>query len=212
MKHDRSPEDKPLVATRDIFTIPNAISLCGAALAWKGAETAETPKGTAMLIAGRGLDALDGKVARVTGQTSNFGALTDAGLDKIATAKIIYEFTKKGIIPREIAAALASLQTTNALATAATMLKYPGKSIRPTTSGKLAMAGEMAYSLTVSAPQQNEAATKRSRQFLGLLAGSLSLHRCHAHFIPHARTCGKLPNSRLKQFGIFRNALYYRQI
>ena len=90
MKHDHSPENNPLATTRDIFTIANAMSVCGAVLAWKGAEATETPKGAAMLIAGRGLDALDGKVARATSQTSNFGALVDAGLDKIATAKIIY--------------------------------------------------------------------------------------------------------------------------
>ena len=152
MKHDRSPEDKPLVATRDIFTIPNAISLCGAALAWKGAETAET---------------------------SNFGALTDASLDKIATAKIIYEFTKKDIIPREIAAALASLQAANALATAATMLKYPGKSIRPTTSGKLAMTGEMAsifaYGIGAAAERSGHETIATVSRAVGGLAFAASL-------------------------------------
>ena len=179
MKHDRPPEDKPLVATRDIFTIPNAISLCGAVLAWKGAEATETPKGAAMLIAGRGLDALDGKVARATGQTSNFGALVDAGLDKIATAKITYEFTKKDIMPREITAALIGLQATNALATTITMLKHPGKSIHPTTSGKLAMAGEMAsifaYGIGAAAEQSGHKTIATVSRTVGGLAFAASL-------------------------------------
>ena len=132
-----------------------------------------------MLIAGRGLDALDGKVARVTGQTSNFGALTDASLDKIATAKIIYEFTKRGIIPKEIAATLAGLQTANALATAATMLKYPGKSIRPTTSGKLAMAGEMAsifaYGIGAAAERSGHETIATVSRAVGGLAFAASL-------------------------------------
>lgn len=126
-----------------------------------------------------GLDALDGKVARVTGQTSNFGALTDASLDKIATAKIIYEFTKKDIIPREIAAALAGLQTANALATTATMLKYPGKSIRPTTSGKLAMAGEMAsifaYGIGAAAERSGHETIAAVSRAVGGLAFAASL-------------------------------------
>ena len=138
----RAPKTEPIVTVKHIPTIPNAMSAVGALLACKGAEHLGSYQGLVATVAGRSLDVLDGPVARATGQTSNFGAVVDASLDKIATAKILYELVKKDAIPREITALLGASQAVNALATAVTMAKHPGKPIRPTKSGKLALAGE----------------------------------------------------------------------
>ena len=67
------------------------MSLAGAVLAWRGAKRINTTAGVAQVVAGRLIDTLDGTVARQTGQTSNFGAIVDAGLDKTTTAKLLYE-------------------------------------------------------------------------------------------------------------------------
>lgn len=142
MSYNRAPKTEPIVTVKHIPTIPNAMSAVGALLACKGAEHLGSYQGLVATVAGRSLDVLDGPVARATGQTSNFGAVVDAGLDKIATAKILYELVKKDAIPREITALLGASQAVNALATAVTMAKHPGKPIRPTKSGKLALAGE----------------------------------------------------------------------
>ena len=79
----------------DIPTIPNAMSIAGAVLALRGAKRIDTTAGIAQVAAGRFIDVLDGIVARKTGQTSDFGALLDAGLDKAVTAIILYEIKAK---------------------------------------------------------------------------------------------------------------------
>ncbi len=83
----------------DILTIPNAMSIAGAVLAWRGAKRIDTAAGIAQVAAGRFIDILDGIVARKTGQTSDFGALLDAGLDKAVTAIILYEIKSKNLSP-----------------------------------------------------------------------------------------------------------------
>ncbi len=79
----------------DIPTIPNAMSIAGAVLAWRGAKRIDTAAGIAQVAAGRFIDVLDGIVARKTGQTSDFGALLDTGLDKATTAIILREIKNK---------------------------------------------------------------------------------------------------------------------
>lgn len=53
----------------DIPTIPNAMSVAGAVLAWRGAKRIDdTTAGIAQVAAGRFIDVLDGIVARKTGR------------------------------------------------------------------------------------------------------------------------------------------------
>ena len=92
---------------------------------------------------GRLADVLDGKVARMTGQTSNTGAALDATTDKIVMAKILYEMNKKELAPKYVLGAVATLNSINALSTGIANLRSDKKAeTRPTKSGKLAMAGE----------------------------------------------------------------------
>ena len=138
-------ETSPTVSkvAKDVFTIPNFISMTGAALAIHGSEKIDTTEGLVECAVGRLADVLDGKVARMTGQTSNFGADLDATTDKIVMAKILYEMNKKGLAPKHVLGIVATLNLINAGATGIANLRSDEKGeTRPTKSGKLAMAGE----------------------------------------------------------------------
>ena len=129
---------------KDVLTVPNLISVAGATLAIRGSEKINTAEGLAECAVGRLADVLDGKVARMTGQTSNFGAALDATTDKIVMAKILYELhKKKEIVPEEALVFIAASNLVNAIATGIANLRSDEKAeTRPTKSGKLAMAGE----------------------------------------------------------------------
>ena len=138
-------ETSPTVSkvAKDVFTIPNFISMTGAALAIHGSKKIDTAEGLAECAVGRLADVLDGKVARMTGQTGNFGAALDATTDKIVMAKILYEMNKKELAPKHVLGIVATLNLINAGATGIANLRSDEKGeTRPTKSGKLAMAGE----------------------------------------------------------------------
>ena len=143
MKKARETSPTARKVAKDVFTIPNLISVTGAALAIHGSEKIDTAEGLAECAVGRLADVLDGKVARMTGQTSNFGAALDATTDKIVMAKILYEMNKKGLAPKYALGTVAVLNSINAMATGIANLRSKEKAeTRPTKSGKLAMAGE----------------------------------------------------------------------
>ena len=143
MKKAREASPVAHKIAKDIFTIPNLISVTGAALAIHGSNKIDTAEGLAECAVGRLADILDGKVARMTGQTSNFGAALDATTDKIVMAKILYEMNKKGLAPKHVLGIVATLNLINAGATGIANLRSDKKGeTRPTKSGKLAMAGE----------------------------------------------------------------------
>jgi hypothetical protein len=144
MKKARETSPVARKVTKDVFTIPNSISMIGAALVMHGSEKIDTPEGLAECAVGRLADVLDGKVARMTGQTSNFGAALDATTDKIVMAKILYELhKKKEMVPEEVIVSIATSNLVNAIATGIANLRSDEKGeTRPTKSGKLAMAGE----------------------------------------------------------------------
>lgn len=143
MKKGRETSPTVSKVAKDVFTIPNFISMTGAALAIHGSKKIDTAEGLAECAVGRLADVLDGKVARMTGQTSNFGAALDATTDKIVMAKILYEMNKKGLAPKHVLGIVAILNLINAGATGIANLRSDKKGeTRPTKSGKLAMAGE----------------------------------------------------------------------
>ena len=143
MKKARETSPTVRKVAKDVFTIPNLISVTGAALAIHGSEKIDTAEGLAECAVGRLTDVLDGKVARMTGQTSNFGAALDATTDKIVMAKILYEMNKKELAPKYVLDTVAVLNSINAMATGIANLRSDKKAeTRPTKSGKLAMAGE----------------------------------------------------------------------
>ena len=143
MKKARETSPVARKVAKDVFTIPNLISVTGAALVIHGSEKIDTAEGLAECAVGRSADVLDGKIARMTGQTSNFGAALDATTDKIVMAKILYEMNKKELAPKRVLGTVATLNSINALSTGIANLRSKEKAeTRPTKSGKLAMAGE----------------------------------------------------------------------
>ena len=143
MKTSRESSNRANKIAKDVFTIPNAITLTGGILAWRGAEELNNPCGLSKVALGRLLDIIDGPVSRLTGQTSDVGAALDAITDKIVMAKILHEMNKKELAPEKVIDTVAVLNLINALATGIANLRSDEKAeTRPTKSGKLAMAGE----------------------------------------------------------------------
>lgn len=154
MKKAREASPVAHKIAKDIFTIPNLISVTGAALAIHGSEKIDTAEGLAECAVGRLADVLDGKVARMTGQTSNFGAALDATTDKIVMAKILYEMNKKGLAPKYVLGTVAALNSINAVATGIANLRSDEKAeTRPTKSGKVGLAMETAALVAYAAAE-----------------------------------------------------------
>ena len=139
---------------KDVLTVANLISVAGATLAIRGSEKIDTPEGLAECAVGRLADVLDGKIARMTGQTSNFGAALDAITDKIVMAKILYEMDKKGLAPKRVLGTVAILNSINAVATGIANLRSEEKAeTRPTKSGKVGLAMETAALVAYAAAE-----------------------------------------------------------
>ena len=154
MKKARGTSPTVRKVAKDVFTIPNLISVTGAALAMHGSEKIDTPEGLAECAVGRLADVLDGKIARMTGQTSNFGAALDAITDKIVMAKILYEMDKKGLAPKRVLGTVAILNSINAVATGIANLRSEEKAeTRPTKSGKVGLAMETAALVAYAAAE-----------------------------------------------------------
>ena len=149
---------------KDVFTIPNLISVTGATLAIHGSEKIDTAEGLVECAVGRLADVLDGKVARMTGQTSNFGAALDATTDKIVMAKILYEMYKKGLAPKHVLGIVALLNSINAAATGIANLRSDEKAeTRPTKSGKVGLAMETAALVAYAAAELVDKRTDNSK-------------------------------------------------
>ena len=143
MKTSRESSNSANKIAKDVFTIPNAITLTGGILAWRGAEELNNPCGLSKAALGRLLDIIDGPVSRLTGQTSDVGAALDAITDKIVMAKILHKLHEEEIVPEEFLVSIATSNLANAIATGIANLRSDKKAeTRPTKSGKLAMAGE----------------------------------------------------------------------
>ena len=154
MKKARKASPVARKVAKDVFTIPNLISVTGAALAIHGSNKIDTAEGLAECAVGRLADILDGKVARMTGQTSNFGAALDAATDKIVMAKILYEMNKKGLAPKYVLGTVALLNSINAMATGIANLRSDEKAeTRPTKSGKVGLAMETAALVAYAAAE-----------------------------------------------------------
>ena len=154
MKKARETSPTARKVAKDVFTIPNLISVTGAALAIHGSNKIDTAEGLAECAVGRLADILDGKVARMTGQTSNFGAALDATTDKIVMAKILYEMNKKGLAPKHVLGTVALLNSINAMATGIANLRSDEKAeTRPTKSGKVGLAMETAALVAYAAAE-----------------------------------------------------------
>ena len=154
MKKVREVSPTARKVAKDIFTVPNLISVTGAALVMHGSEKIDTAEGLAECAVGRLADVLDGIVARMTGQTSNTGATLDATTDKIVMAKILYEMNKKELVPKYVLGTVAILNSINAAATGIANLRSDEKAeTRPTKSGKVGLAMETAALVAYAAAE-----------------------------------------------------------
>ena len=154
MKKSREVSPTARKVAEDVFTLPNLISVAGATLAIHGSEKIDTAEGLAECAVGRIADVLDGKVARMTGQTSNFGAALDATTDKIIMAKSLYEMDKKELAPKRVLGTVAVLNSINAIATGIANLRSGEKAeTRPTKSGKVGLAMETAALVAYAAAE-----------------------------------------------------------
>ena len=154
MKKARETSPTVRKVAKDVLTVPNLISVAGAALAIHGSEKINTAEGLAECAVGRLADVLDGKVARMTGQTSNTGAALDATTDKIVMAKILYEMNKKELAPKYVLGTVAVLNSINAVATGIANLRSKEKAeTRPTKSGKVGLAMETAALVAYAAAE-----------------------------------------------------------
>ena len=154
MKKSREASPTVRKVAKDVLTVPNLISVAGAALAIHGSEKINTAEGLAECAVGRLADVLDGIVARMTGQTSNTGAALDATTDKIVMAKILYEMNKKELAPKYVLGTVAVLNSINAVATGIANLRSKEKAeTRPTKSGKVGLAMETAALVAYAAAE-----------------------------------------------------------
>lgn len=154
MKTSRESSNRANKIAKDVFTIPNAITLTGGILAWRGAEELNNPCGLSKAALGRLLDIIDGPVSRLTGQTSDVGAALDAITDKIVMAKILHEMNKKELAPEKVIDTVAVLNLINALATGIANLRSDEKAeTRPTKSGKVGLAMETAALVAYAAAE-----------------------------------------------------------
>lgn len=106
MKIGRESKNTARKLAKDVFTIPNAITITGGVLAWRGAEKLNSTRGIALLAGGRSLDVIDGLIARLTGKTSDVGAALDAGGDKLVMIKLSTKCVSKGQLQRQFSAQL----------------------------------------------------------------------------------------------------------
>ena len=167
MKKARETSPTVRKVAKDVFTIPNLISVTGAALAIHGSEKIDTAEGLAECAVGRLADVLDGKVARMTGQASNTGAALDATTDKIVMAKILYEMNRKELAPKKVLGTVALLNSINAGATGIANLRSEEKAeTRPTKSGKVGLAMETVALVAYAAAELADKRTDNPKPFI----------------------------------------------
>lgn len=126
------------ITTSDVLTVPNAISAAGLGLVLKGSAHADTGTGIALTVAGRLLDLLDGKVARMLNQSSQFGAGIDAAFDKAGVLAIGINEWRNNLAPKPVLLAIAAQNAINLAATALST-RLGDDQLAPVHEGKRAM-------------------------------------------------------------------------
>lgn len=124
------------------FAVPTSISLAGYLLVRSGIEDGiTTRKGFSKVATGRGLDLLDGFIARLMGWSTSFGKLADAALDKKATQEMHDAVVAEGLAPEVYDNAIVAQQTTIMAASGLTRVLHPKRTMTRSKEGAHAMAG-----------------------------------------------------------------------
>lgn len=160
-KPESQHERKTEVSPDKILTLPNGITVVGGAASLLGImlSDSEPKKALPLLVAGAASDALDGAVARATGQQSEFGAKLDPVRDKIialtAAAKVANSNDPNA---KKYAAAIFGLESAKATATCVAEHNRRNSDsekapLRPTKIGKVSSAAA-SIALTASMAEQ----------------------------------------------------------
>jgi phosphatidylglycerophosphate synthase len=128
------------ISGETVCTVPNAMDVVATGLAVHGilAHGLDTPQGIAEVAVAEIEDLVNGPTARALGQTSDFGALMDSGLDKAKGALEIWELWRKGIVPRWMLAVSAAQDATNVGATVVERIRHPGSTQKAEEIGRRA--------------------------------------------------------------------------
>ncbi len=125
----------------DIPTPATAISLAGIALVIDGCRDLSKIDNIHKIGLGRGFDLLDGGVARWLNQSSDAGALVDAGADKYEMFHIGRAAWQQDAMPKPFIAYVGATNGLHFGLTAAAAYTHPDRSYRPPRAGKHAMFG-----------------------------------------------------------------------
>lgn len=123
-----------------------AVSATGLGLVISGVTEINTLKGVVKVGLGRGLDGIDGSVARALNQESDAGAIVDASFDKAEIGIVSVAAWLKEAIPKPVIAIVAAKNLASAALTIVHNHNHPDESFRPTKWGKASIgADSIAY-------------------------------------------------------------------
>lgn len=123
-----------------------AVSAAGLGLVVKGVTEIDTLRGVAEVFVGRGLDGVDGGVARALNQQSDAGAIVDVVFDKIGMGTVSIAAWLKEAIPKPVIAGIAAKHLASAALTFIHDHNHPTESFRPTKWGKASIGADtLAY-------------------------------------------------------------------
>jgi phosphatidylglycerophosphate synthase len=127
------------ISRDEVLTVANGVSAAGAVIALHGATELDSWQGIVEVAAGEALDLVDGPIARSRGETSQFSAGVDAGLDKLKALAIMIAEWKKGLAPRASLALIAGHNAVNTAVTLVGMYNHPDEDFAPSKDGKRSM-------------------------------------------------------------------------
>jgi phosphatidylglycerophosphate synthase len=178
---------------QEVLSIPNAISAAGVGLVVKGSLESDNLKAATYTGIGRALDLVDGPVARLTHQESDFGAKVDAVFDKLGMLAIMAGSLYHDRIPKPAAAAVITHNVINTGVSIMQEVKHPDTPVRPTKAGKVGLFLENIGVLSYMAASAIESRTTHNKNVraltlaghaltatgvgLGLIAGSQYVRR-----------------------------------
>lgn len=128
--------------TIDFFKPPTLVTAASLALVIDGCRSIETVSGMNKIVLGRSGDLLDGVLARWLDMTSDAGAFADTAADKLGMLAIASAAWRKDAIPKSVLSTIIAKQTASVALTAATAIRHPDASFRPSQTGKYAMAAD----------------------------------------------------------------------
>ena len=167
-----------LPSKQEVLTTPNLISSGGFGLVVAGSIESDPAKSLYLTATGRALDLVDGPVARLTGQGSDFGAKVDAGFDKFGMAAIVAGALTHKRIPPVAAGAIIAHNAFNAAASIAHEIRHPDEPARPSKIGKVGLFVENLGVFAYMGAAAVESKRPNSELARGLTMGGHALTAC----------------------------------